>query len=185
MKNTIFLIVAAISFSLTVSAQSTVDSIKAKYQLAPMPQPLTVDKAFPALGTYQLIDAKEGQANINITLDSASKGVVWVEGLPQGKFKAFLKKSPSTYRIISQKSNSGKQIPAGTLIYSAETGTLNIALGKEFNEADPAAIFASIPTATAEVKVKTAKTKTKMMFYTATKVTDNSMETNTTEQKDQ
>ena len=37
MKNTIFLFIAALSFSAAVSAQSTVDSIHSKYQMQPMP----------------------------------------------------------------------------------------------------------------------------------------------------
>jgi len=180
MKNIIFLSLAAIVFGLTASSQSTADSIKAKYQLAPMPEPLTVEKAFPVLGSYQLAEATEGQANLVISLDPSSKGVVWIEGLPQGKFKAYLKKSPSTYRIMSQKTEAGKQIAEGTLAFNAETGALNIVLGKEFNEQDPLGVFASIPSATTEVKVKTSKSKTKMTFYVANKITASTAETKTT-----
>jgi len=178
MKNIIFLAIAAVGFSLSASSQSTADSIKSKYQLVPMPEPLSIQKAFPAIGSYQLTDAAQGQANINITLDPTSKGLVWVEGLPQGKFKAYLKKSPSTYRILSQKTEDGKQIPEGTLIFNPETSTLNIVFGKEFNDEDPAAVFATVPAATTEVKVKTSKSKTKMTFYTANKIIVSTAETN-------
>ena len=49
MKNTIFLAFAALLFTATVQAQSTVDSIAAKYKLIPMPEPLTIEKTFPVL----------------------------------------------------------------------------------------------------------------------------------------
>ena len=169
-----------------------------------MPAPLTIEKTFPVLGSYQLAvnttaitstttivdptvtsnttatttgttEPAITQPAITITLDSISKGIVWVEGLPEGRFKAYLKKSPTTYRIISQKTNLGKQIPEGTLIFDETTNTLNISLGAQFNDADPAAIFAT-PTTTTDVAVTTksktqkSKSKSKVIFYTATKV---------------
>lgn len=139
-----------------------------------MPEALTIEKTFPVLGSYQLADATEGQANVNITLDSVNKGMIWVEGLPQGKFKAYLKKSPATYRILAQKTEGGKQIPEGTLILDPLTGALNIALGKDFNDEDPMAIFTTVPENATEVKVKTSKSKTKtkakLTFYSANKI---------------
>ena len=190
MKNTIFLAIAAICFSVTASAQSPVDSIRAKYQLIQMPEPLTLEKTFPVIGSYQLADntqsttsTEEQNANLTITLDSVNKGIIWVEGLPQGRFKAYLKKSPATYWILAQKTESGKQIPEGTLILDPTTNTLNIALGKAFDDADPAGIFASVPSdvTEAEIKVKTNKTKSKskVTFYTANKVMATTANTNT------
>lgn len=205
MKNTFFLFLAAILFTASAGAQTTVDSIAAKYKLMPMPEPLTIEKTFPVLGTYQLAGTDVSMATtttantdvataattvasntVVVTLDPENKGVIWVEGLPQGKFKAYLKKSPSTYRILSQKTESGKQVSEGTLIFDPETKALNIALGKEFDDADPAAIFALNPalaaTATTDatastdntvkVKVKTAtsKSKAKVSYFTANKV---------------
>lgn len=221
MKSKLLLVVAAFLFTISLNAQSTVDSIAAKYKLLPMPEPLTIEKAFPVIGSYQLVtnenqvnnanqvtsnvttstnqttlstdtttvnnantvnDANLSETltpNVTVYLDSASKGIVWVEGLPEGKFKAFLKKSPSTYRIISQKTESGVQIPEGTLFFDTEANVLNIALGKEFNEEDPTAIFAtSVNAETAPVAKNTAKTakskkapaKAKLKLYTATKV---------------
>jgi hypothetical protein len=120
-----------------------------------------------------------------VTLDAENKGVIWVEGLPQGKFKAYLKKSPASYRILSQKTETGNEIPEGTLMYDPSTKTLNIALGKEYDDADPAAIFALNPALngaattdvapadnTVKVKVKTAtsKSKSKVTYYTASKM---------------
>ena len=178
MKNTMFLFVAALLFSAAVNAQSTVDSIKAKYQLQPMPEALTLEKTFPVIGSYSLTAADGTSQPVTITIDSVNRGIVWVEGLPEGKFKAYLRKAPGTYRIISQKSESGKQIPEGTLLFDPSTNTLNVALGKKFDEADPAAIFAmnsvdADAPAVTEVKVKSkkgdTKTKSKVLFYTATK----------------
>src|SRR5215212_190792 len=100
MKNAIFLFIAALFFSISVTAQSTVDSIAAKYKLQPMPEAMSVEKKFPALGTYQLTTTDGASQTVTIALDQDSKGIVWVEGLPEGKFKAYLKKSPATYRIV-------------------------------------------------------------------------------------
>ena len=184
MKNTIFLFVAALFVSVAVSAQSTVDSIRSKYQLQPMPGALTIEKSFPVIGSYQMNKADGSVQNVLITIDSVNRGIVWVEGLPEGKFKAYLKKSPGTYRIVTQKADNGKQVPEGTLLFDPATNTLNIALGKKFDDADPAAVFALNPAnaattpspdmaSTTEVKVKSkkgdSKTKTKLLFYTATK----------------
>ncbi len=205
MKNTIFLAITALFFSAAVNAQSTVDSIAAKYKLLPMPEPLTIEKTFPILGAYTLNNAPATSANaassttaddsaastsaaatattpnLTVTMDSASKGIVWIEGLPQGRIKAYLRKSPATYRILSQKTENGTQIQEGTAILDTATKTLNIALGAPYNEADPAAVFAlsgaaETDSATGESKVevktktKTSKTKNKVTFYTATKV---------------
>lgn len=178
MKNTIFLFIAALFISAAVNAQTTVDSIRAKYQLQAMPEALTIEKTFPVIGTYLLTAKDSSTQNVVITLDSVNRGIVWVEGLPEGKFKAYLKRSPATYRIVAQKSESGKQIPEGTLMFDATTNTLQVALGKKFDEADPTSIFAvnagtDNDVAATEVKVKTkkgnTKTKTKIMYYTATK----------------
>ena len=173
MKNTIFLIIASLFLATAVNAQSTVDSIRAKYQLLPMPEALTIEKTFPVLGSYQLT-AEDGSAQtVTVTLDSVNKGIVWVEGLPEGKFKAFLRQSPGIYRVIAQKSASGRQIPEGTLYFDPATSTLSIALGKHFDNVDPVAVFnaAGANTEVAEVKVKTkkGKSKTKVVFYNAIK----------------
>ena len=182
MKNTIFLLIATFFLSVAVSAQSTADSIKAKYQLQPMPEALTIEKSFPVIGTYTLANADGTASNVIISLDQENKGIVWIEGLPEGKIKGYLKKSPGTYRIVAQKSESGKSVPEGTLNFDPATNTLNVALGKKFDDADPTAIFnlngAAVDadvtvtgTNTVKTKTKTAtsKTKTKVVFYTATK----------------
>jgi hypothetical protein len=232
MKNTFLSAIIALFIGVSASAQSTVDSITAKYKLLPMPAPLTVEKTFPVLGSYQLgtgapvvstsatiapvtptapattttpsttqtdsnatttapataapattapvttdVTAVEAAApTVTVTLDSVNKGVVWVDGLPEGKFKAYLKKSPTTYRILAQKTNLGKQIPEGTLYYDVEANALNIAIGKPYNEEDPTAVFAvnapatDAAVATTSTKSKSSKSKSKVTFYTASKV---------------
>jgi hypothetical protein len=75
-----------------------------------------------------------------------------------------LKRSPATYRIPAQTAEDGKLIPEGTAIYDQETNTLNICIGKKFNETDPASVFLPTPPVeeAAPVVVKTnSKTKTK------------------------
>jgi hypothetical protein len=183
MKNTLFLFLAALLISAGLNAQTTVDSIRSKYKLLPMPQAMNTEQAFPAVGNYQFAAADGQAAQVAITLDSVNRGIVWVEGLPVGRFKAFLKQSPSSYRVVAQKTASGQQIPEGTLFFDQSTNTLHVALGKAFNEANPTEIFA-LATATAatdetqlaapteaKVKVKTSagKSKSKVVFYTATK----------------
>ena len=233
MRHVVLSAVAALLFSASVQAQSTVDSIAAKYKLIPMPGALTIEKTFPVLGSYQLntpvadatatstsetagtvnssstsgnttvtADATTGTTtttasdasasgmeptaagSLTITLDSANKGIIWVEGLPEGTVKAYLQKSPSTYRIVSQKTEDGKTTPEGTLILDTATKTLNIALGKAYDEVAPESVFAmqdsiAAAAATNDVDVKTTKTKSKskskvkakpVTFYTATKV---------------
>lgn len=193
MKNFVFLFLAALLVTVSVNAQSTVDSIQAKYQLLPMPEPLTIEKTFPALGTYQLTATDGTSQNVTVSLDTANQGIIWISGLPEGTMKAYLKQSPGIYRVISQKTESGKQIPEGTLFFDPSTNTLNIALGAAYNTAEPTAIFANNNSADAtdvanndsEVKVKTktaagkTKSKTRLVFYTATKAEiNNSTSTN-------
>jgi hypothetical protein len=194
MKNTIFLFIAALLFGASVNAQSTVDSINAKYQLLPMPQAMTLEKSFPVIGSYNLTTKEGTTVPVTISIDSASKGIVWVDGLPEGKFKAYLKRSPATYRVVAQKTEAGKAIPEGTMIFDQATNTLNVALGKKFDDVDPAAIFTMNGDVTAdvasgtEVKVKsktaTKKTKEKVVFYSATKAdTTTTTSTNVNQQQ--
>ncbi len=197
MKNFIFIFLAALFVTASVNAQSTVDSIQAKYQLQPMPEPLTIEKTFPALGTYQLTTADGTSQNVTVSLDTTNQGIIYISGLPEGTMKAYLKQSPGIYRIISQKTESGKQIPEGTLFFDPSTNTLNIALGAAYNTAEPTAIFANNNSADvtdlanndSEVKVKTktaagkTKAKTRLVFYTATKAEiNNSTSTNAAKQ---
>ena len=201
MKNAIFLFIAALVFTAAANAQSTVDSIEAKYKLQPMPEALTTEKTFPVLGNYQLSSTNGTAQTVTVTSDTTNKGVIWISGLPEGTMKAYLKTAPGTYRIVSQKSQSGTKVPEGTLIFDPSTNLLNIALGKAFDAANPSSVFANMSDGTAltdhtsmnetvganTVKVKTktpaSKTKTKLIYYTATKVeSSNSTSTNAAKQ---
>lgn len=194
MKNFFFLFISALLLTATVKAQSTVDSIHAKYQLQPMPEALTIEKTFPVIGTYHLTSATDTTQTVNISLDSVNKGIVWINGLPEGTMKAYLKKSPGTYRIVSQKSASGAQIPEGTLYFDPNTNVLNIALGRPYDETDPTAIFTSMnsaattdvadnnaPVTKVKTKTPTSKTKAKqkLVFYTASKEVTTNVSTST------
>ncbi len=159
---------------ITTTSASTVQAY-ANYrpksaELLPMPEPLTSEKAFPAIGKYQVTDKEGVNADISVTMDPENKGVVWIEGLPQGKIKAYLKKSPAIYKIPAQspaieeaipteetdamnavtakkaavKAPEKKTIPEGTLIYDRDNNTVSIELGTKFNDEDPAAVFATV-----------------------------------------
>ena len=194
MKNTIVMMaVLAFSFSALNAQQTwdakknpTVDSINAKYadKMIPPKPAVTIDQVFPVIGQYQSTVNMDA-SNVTIVLDEASRGIVWVTGLPQGKIKAMLKRSPATYRIPAQTGEDGKMIPEGTLIYDKDANTLNIVIGKPYNEEDPGKVFLPQTTdgvtaeqpVTVKTKTKTSsgKTKTKEVqpkawTYTGTKV---------------
>ena len=92
----------------------------------------------PVLGAYATTD---GATNLTIAVDEQNIGIVWIDGLPQGRVKAFLKKSPATYKIPAQKTADGKAIAEGTLVYDKDTKQLWLCTGCAYNEADPAATF--------------------------------------------
>lgn len=140
------------------------------YKMQPMPEALTIEKIFPVLGNYQVTD-KEGTAStVTVTLDPSNKGIVWIEGLPQGKIKATLRKSPATYKIPVQplgeaamvteatteveakdakttktakstKEAKAKELPEGVLIYDKDANVLNVCIGCKYNNEDPAVAF--------------------------------------------
>jgi hypothetical protein len=189
MKKLLFVALATFILGASVSAQSTVDSIRAKYQMQPMPEPFTREKAFPAIGTYQLTGDQGTASTVTVTLDSVNKGTIWVEGLPEGRFKARLRKGPANYQILSQKTSAGKQLTEGTLIFDVQDSVLYIALGAPYVAENPELIFAAHKQGQGatedevEVKVKTntskTKVKSKAKFYTLTKVVVDPMGTAT------
>ncbi len=148
-----------------------------------MPEALTTEKIFPVIGNYQLTD-KEGTAStVSVTLDPANKGIVWIEGLPQGKIKATLRKSPATYKIPAQPLGeeavatemeakdaktaktvkAPKELPEGVLIYDKDANVLNVCIGCKFNNEDPAVAFTPAETEEATEPAEAApakKTKT-------------------------
>lgn len=98
---------------------------------------LTAAQIFPALGSYK--GSGTSTTDVTISLDSANKGIVWVEGLTQGRFKALMKKAPATYKIPAQTSDNGKAISEGTLYLNPDTNELTIVLGRPYNDANPGA----------------------------------------------
>jgi len=119
----------------------TVDSILSKYTLVPMPNQMTTEQIFPVIGQYQ--SSTNSNDKLTITLDDQNKGFVWIDGLPQGKVKGILKKSPATYKIPTQKTAEGNDVPEGTLIYDKDTKVITVMLGRPFNDQDPASVFAT------------------------------------------
>jgi hypothetical protein len=161
-----------------VKKNPTVDSIAAKYKLLEMPKALTIDQIFPVIGQYQLTNSVDNSAvgSVVITLDEQNKGTVWIEGLPQGRVYAQLRRSPSTYKIPAQKMADGTMVPEGTLIYDNTSRVVSISLGKPYNIANPEAVFTVEGETVAVTEVKTKGTKTKVktekskhLLYTGTK----------------
>ena len=140
----------------------TVDSINAKYKdkMVPARTPMTVEQIYPVLGSYETTVNTTDAPSVKVTLDEQNKGIVWIEGLPQGKVKAMLRKSPSTYKIPAQKTEDGKDVPEGTLVYDKDANTMNIVIGTPYNTEDPTSVFATAATTETEV-VDEVKTKTK------------------------
>jgi len=144
-----------------------------KYKMLPMPEPLTTEKIFPVLGHYT-VSAKNtsstaataetttsASSNVTITLDENNKGVVWVDGLPQGRIKAYLRKSPSTYMIPVQKTTDDKELAQGVMIYDKDANTLDVCIGCKFNSLDPASSFTTPEPVVEEQAVVKTKSKSK------------------------
>ncbi len=171
-KNFFLVVVLSLSIATTSFAQtSATPEVPKNYkpqpkELAPMPGELTDEMIFPVLGKYEY-ENKEGEiASVTITRDADNKGVVWINGMPQGKFKADLKQSPCTYKIPVQKTlqndvddvvateatevaatekpaprYSGKSLKEGTIIFDSASRKLYVNVGAKFDEENPAAIF--------------------------------------------
>lgn len=198
MKKTLFAGIASLLLTLAVTAQQptqpttppatqeqkkwnnpTVDSILSKYTLVPMPGPMTTEQVFPIMGQYQ--SNTNADQKITVTLDEQNKGFAWIEGLPEGRIKAVMKKGPATYKIPAQKTAEGNDVREGTMIYDKDANTFTLMLGRPFNDQDPASVFASTteettPTEMPVTKTKSNKTKTKVkkttppFVFTGTKV---------------
>jgi hypothetical protein len=192
------LIIGVLFFLFTAAGHSQTDTTKLvqtvktdqwnnyspeKYKMLPMPAALTIEKTFPVIGKYSLTDKDGAASNATIALDEANKGIVWVEGLPQGKFKAFLRKVPGIYMIPAQKSADEKDIAQGVLIFDKTSNTLDVCIGCTYNVEDPASAFTTPAEpvieepavtknknrkATAKAKVKPVKT----WKYSGSKITD-------------
>jgi hypothetical protein len=169
-----------------------------KYKLQPMPEALSTEKIFPVIGKYNLTDKDGAATEVTIALDPSNKGIVWVEGLPQGKIKAFLRKSPGVYKIPTQNlevveaaveveadaevkdakaakiakakaPEKAKQLPEGVMIFDKDNNTLNVCIGCAYNNDDPAVAFAAPVEPETPVADETTKAK-KATAKTKTKV---------------
>jgi hypothetical protein len=164
------------------------------YKMQPMPEALTTEKIFPVLGKYQLTDKEGATSTVTVSLDPENKGLIWVEGLPQGKIKATLRKSPATYKIPVQplegeatatpevttdtkvakntkttKEVKAKELPEGVLIYDKDANLLNVCIGCTYNATDPATAFMTTEPVTTDVE-KTEKKATKSAKKSTAKV---------------
>ena len=122
-----------------------------------MPNPITTEQIFPVIGQYQ--STANADQKITVTLDDQNKGFAWVEGLPQGKVKAVLRKSPATYKIPAQKTEGGTDVPEGTLIYDKDTKTISIMVGREYNDQDPASVFTNATASTEDQSMANDESK--------------------------
>ncbi|HEY6504255.1 MAG TPA: hypothetical protein VIZ28_09800 [Chitinophagaceae bacterium] len=178
-------------FTATVNAQTEPTPVKTttdqwnnhsadKYKLQAMPEGITLEKKFPVIGKYNLTDKSGVSADVTITLDETNKGIVWIEGLPQGKIKGLLKKAPGTYKIPAQKSTGDKDVAEGLLIFDKDKNTLDVCIGCAYNNEDPASAFATTEPVVEEAvkntnKKTTAKAKVipvKTWKYSGTKVVE-------------
>lgn len=155
----------------------------AKYQLLPMPQPLTTEKIFPAMGQYTVTNKEGVTSNVSVTLDETNKGIIWIDGLPEGRIKATLKKSPGTYKIPEQKlgeEKDAKTVKEGVFIYDKDANLLNVCIGCTYDNENPAIAFAPPAEETTTMpeeapKKTTKKTKVKKevkaqpVFYSGSK----------------
>lgn len=144
------------------------------YKLQPMPEALTQEKIFPVIGQYNVTDKDGNASTVSISLDPSNKGLVWVDGLPQGRIKANLRKSPAVYKIPAQKlgddpeAKDAKSIAEGVLIFDKDANTLNVCLGCTYNAENPAIAFDATAAAAEQTdaaaeeaaKAKTSKKKT-------------------------
>jgi len=141
-----------------------------KYKHQPMPEALTIERIFPAIGSYSITDKEGASSTVNISIDPENKGVIWVEGLPQGKFKAYLRKSPGVYKIPAQKLEDDKSLAEGVLIYDKDANTLDVCIGCSYNAEDPAVAFLNNSDQAQEVETETKVKKGTVKSKTKTKV---------------
>ena len=156
------------------------------YKMQAMPEALTMDKVFPAIGKYEIANADGTKKTVTVTLDETNKGIVWIDGLEAGLIKANLRKSPATYKIPAQKlgeDKDAKAVAEGVMIFDKESNQLNICIGCTFNAEDPALVFTPSASETEATEVKEAKdvknkkttakvAKVKPVHYTGVKIVE-------------
>jgi len=171
MKKIALFTCAVMLFSIIASAQQqpyspsnnpTVTAITSKYTYKEVKhEELTNEKVFPILGSYQPEANSEVTGTLHVSIDADNKGIVWIEGLPQGKIKAMLRMSPSTYKIPTQKTELGTDIAEGTLVYDKALNKLSICLNRPYDEKNPASAFSAPEEQTTAVVAEPAKVKVK------------------------
>ncbi len=199
--------IALFGFSVAVAQTSAAPENPKNYKpapkaLLPMPVELTENDVFPILGNYEVINEKGESSNISISNDVENKGVIWIRGLVEGKFYAYLKESPATYKIFPQKlssdesldsmtaskKSSGKSIEEGTIIFDKELNKIYLNIGNKYNEKDPSLVFNKLKNDTTEEvageEIRNSKTnknkkgkkaETKSVNYTGSKILDNNL----------
>jgi hypothetical protein len=160
MKNTLLALAFLSVFAANAqTASTTSESLNVSVASAPAKHVssdnIRPEHFLPVLGNFKTGNSSQ---QISITVDPANIGIIWIEGLQQGRFKALLKQSPAVYKIPAQTTESGKRIAEGTLVYDKQTAELKIILGIPFNDASPVAAFNT-----------DGKSKSKSIYLTALK----------------
>ncbi|WP_018628541.1 hypothetical protein [Niabella aurantiaca] len=171
-KRSFLTFILATAITIVTFAQTSTPEVPRNYkpqpkELLPMPDSLTENEIFPVLGSFDVTDKEGTASHLTITRDEENKGIVWVSGLPQGKFKALIKDAPATYKIPAQKTLanddamdaaaevttddaatkskskviSGRSIKEGTLIFDKEANAIYVNIGNKYNEEEPTAAF--------------------------------------------
>ena len=165
MKKIALVICGVIFFALITTAQQTylpsnnptVTAITSKYSYKEVKhEEITDDKVFPVLGNYMPEADSKVTGTVHISIDPDNKGIVWIDGLPQGKMKAMLRIAPSTYKIPAQKTEQGTDVAEGVLIYDKALNKLSVCIGHPYNEKNPSEAF----TTTEEDMTATSETAT-------------------------
>lgn len=90
-------------------------------------------------------------SNVTITVDEQNPGKIWVSGIGDDKFYAYLKNDANVYKIPTQKVSDKKSISEGIVSYDETSKEVHIRIGSGFNDADPnASLNSTQATASAE-----------------------------------
>lgn len=101
-------------------------------------------------------------SNVSVTVDDQNPGKIWISGIGEDKFYAYLKNDANVYKIPNQKVSDKKSISEGIVSYDETSKEVHIRIGSGYNDADPnASLNATQAIASAETPAeqpaKTAK----------------------------